>query len=139
MHPGSIHRHAQFYVDGFTGQLKPKYMLILAAPGGDDLVFRLLTSKPRSEVPACHHGRPYPGYFLGVPGGHLTAKTWVDLRKQPDFDVDQFAAGVRKQIITPAGLLPADLLIAVLDCAAASDDASGAQARKMRDVIAGLR
>ena len=117
----------------------PKFMLILAAPSGDDLVFRLLTSKPRPEVPVCHRGAPYPSYFLGVPGGQLTEKTWVDLRKRPDFDVDAFAAGVRKKLIVPAGHLSNGVLAAVLACAAASDDATHAQARKMRDVLAGLR
>jgi hypothetical protein len=139
VHPGSIHRHAQCYADAANGTLLPKFMLILAAPVGDDLVFRVLTSKPRPEVPACHHGAPYPSYFLGVVGGLLSQKTWVDLRRQPDFDIDIFASGVRKQVITPAGKLPNSVLAEVLACAAVSDDVTDAQARKMRDVLAGLR
>ena len=139
MQPGSIHRHAQFYAGVADGTLLPKLMLILAAPAGDDLVFRVLTSKLRPEAPACHHGAPYPSYFLGVVGGFLSQKTWVDLRRQPDFDIDTFAAGVRKQVITPAGQLPNGVLAEVLTCTAASEDATNAQARKMRDVLAGLR
>lgn len=139
MHPGSIHRHAQFYADAANGSLRPKFMLILAAPAGDDLVFRVLTSKPRPETPACYHGAPYSSYFLGTVGGLLPRKTWVDLRKQPDFDIDTFTAGVRKQVITPAGQLPDSVLAEVLACTAASDDATNAQARKMREVLAGMR
>lgn len=69
----------------------------------------------------------------------MPRKTWVDLRKQPDFDIDTFTASVRKQVITPAGQPSNGVLAEVLKCTAASDDATNAQARKMRDVLAGLR
>jgi len=91
---GWIYRDSRFYVDAHSGELKPKYLLVLAAPDRDDIVFRLLTTRHaglRPEAPPCHHGNPYSGFFLGVLGGSLTAKSWLDFRYQDDLDADRFA------------------------------------------------
>ncbi len=80
---GHVYRDSAFYVEPQTGELKPKYFLVLAAPERGDIVVRLLTSRyagMRPENPACFHGDPYPGFFLGVLGGELGAKSWLDLR-----------------------------------------------------------
>ncbi len=35
-------------------------------------------------------GAPYPGFYLGVIGGRLTSKNWVDLRRFEDLDGNDF-------------------------------------------------
>lgn len=42
---GEIWRHAQFYPDPDTGELLPKFLLVLAVRGDGDVVYRLLTSR----------------------------------------------------------------------------------------------
>ncbi|MGV8923896.1 MAG: hypothetical protein ACOH1L_11215 [Thermomonas sp.] len=42
---GHIYRDAAFYADPATGELKPKYFLVLATPPRGDIVIRLLTSR----------------------------------------------------------------------------------------------
>ena len=88
-HAGRIYRDSSFYVDLDSGELKPKFFLVLAAPPKSDIVIRLLTSRyagVRPEVPPCFHDDPYPGFFLGIAGGPLNHKTWLDLRKVDDLD-----------------------------------------------------
>lgn len=141
MQPGDILRHAQFYADTETGELKPKYLLILAVPPNGDVVARLLTSQPhgRPETPPCFHGMPYASYFLGVPCRPLTAKTWLDLRHLDDLDPDDIAKLIRKNIISIEGPLPAPILQAAMDCAANADDTTRQQSRNIRDALAALR
>lgn len=60
MHPGEIYRHDAFYRDPETGTLEPKYLVLLATLPSDDLVARLLTSRPhgrREQPPAFTVGR----------------------------------------------------------------------------------
>jgi hypothetical protein len=49
---GQIYRHASFYQDP-SGKWQTKYLLVLAATPGGDVVFRLLTSRAhgRAEAP----------------------------------------------------------------------------------------
>jgi hypothetical protein len=96
--PGEIYRHDAFYRNSATGELERKYLLVLARLPGNDLVARLLTSRAhgRPEVPQCYHGLPYGGFYLGVPGGPLTAKTWIDLRYLDDLD-DRAAQALRER------------------------------------------
>lgn len=141
MRPGEIYRHDGFYAAPQSGELEPKYVLVLAVMRGGDIVYRLLTSRQhgRPEVPPCFHGDPYPGFYLGVPGGPLGSKTWLDLRRQGDYDGDSFAMRLGEGRITYVLRLPNPLLCDALECAAAADDTTHAQERAMRDGLAALR
>lgn len=88
---GGIFHHEAFYADPDSGELLGKYLLLLALPRGNDIVFRVLTSRHASHrPPGYHHGDPYPGFALGVPGGELSKPTRADLRAQDDYDIDVF-------------------------------------------------
>lgn len=124
-----------------TGELKAKYLLVLAVPAGSDVVARLLTSRQhgRPVAPPCFHGMPYPSYFLGIPCRPLTANTWLDLRHLDDLDPDDLAKLIRKTIISIDGSLSAPVLRPALDCAANADDTTRLQSRWIRDALAALR
>jgi hypothetical protein len=139
MQPGDIFRDKEFYVAS-TGELKAKYLVVLAAPAGRDVIVRLLTSRPhgRPEEPACFHGNPYAGYYLGVPGGELTRKTWVDLRAMDDLDLA--ACRVRQNQGIMARILKLDIVTVtrLLECVASADDTTRAQESTLRDVLASM-
>lgn len=138
---GRIYRDSSFYTDLDSGELKPKYFLVLAAPPASDIVIRLLTSRyagVRPEDPPCHHGDPYPGFFLGIPGKALNHKTWLDLRKLEDLDAWDFNRHWAEGRISEVQTLPVDQLKAALACAASADDTTRQQERLIRDVLAGL-
>lgn len=142
MLPGDIYRHARFYADSDTGELKPKFLIVLACPAGGDLVARLLTSRhaeSRSETPACHHGAPYPGYFLGVLGDPLVKKSWIDLRPFDDLDSHAFERQRDQGILTPVAKISGDMLCSALECAASADDTTRQQERHLRDTLARIR
>ena len=102
MRVGRIYDHAAFYGDSFSGELLGKYLVILALPKAGDVVFRVLTSRHAPLRPSgCHHGTPYPGFSLGVPGGVLTRPTWVDLREQDDYDSNVFQGRIDNGLIRP--------------------------------------
>lgn len=136
---GGIYHHDAFYADPETGDLLGKYLLILALRQGGDIVFRVLTSRHASHrPPGCHHGDPYPGFALGVPGVGLSKPTWVDLRGQDDYDIDVFRGRLGKGIVRWVMRLDAETLRAAMACAAAADDTSHHQARCIRDAMAEL-
>jgi hypothetical protein len=139
--PGDIYRRDAFYANQNTGELEAKYLLVLATPQGDGIVAHLLTSRAhgRPEMPPCYHGPPYGGYYLGVPGGPLTAKTWVDLRPFDDFDPVEFGRRKADRILSHTLTLPLDTLRAVIECVAGSDDTTRKQERHLRDTLAALR
>lgn len=141
MQPGEIYRHDAFYRSQETGLLEPKYFVLLARLPSDDLVARLLTSRPhgRPEQPPCFHGRPYSGFFLGVLGGPLSSKSWVDLRYQDDFDEFEFQRRLKSKRIVPTTSLSREVLAHLLDCAAAAEDTTRLQERAIRDALAKLR
>lgn len=139
---GHVYRDSAFYVEPQTGELKPKYLLVLATPEGGDIVARLLTSRYgglRPESPPCFHGDPYPGFFLGIPGGELGAKSWLDLRKLDDLDPWDFARleveGRMREVMS----LPRHQLEPALECAAGADDTTRQQEQSIRDALAGIR
>ncbi|MBD8527835.1 hypothetical protein [Pseudomarimonas arenosa] len=139
MQVGCIYHHNAFYADRDSGELLGKYLLILALPAGGDVVFRVLTSRHADlRPPGCHHGAPYPGFALGVPGGELAKPTWVDLREQDDYDLEVFRGRTTKGLIRPVRQLNDTLLRAVLECAAGADDTTPRQERHMRDAMAAL-
>lgn len=140
MSPGAIYRHTRFYLDSTTGEMKPKFLLVLAISPAGDLVVRLLTSRAhgRPEDPPCFHGWPYAGFYLGVLGAPLRVKSWLDLRQQDDLDTDDFNRAIRKGFVTKVMELPQPILIPALDCAARADDTTRQQETLMRDVLAKL-
>jgi hypothetical protein len=138
---GDIYRHEAFYRSAETGRLEPKYLVLLAALASGDWVARLLTSRPhgRPEQPPCFHGRPYSSFCLGVIGGPLSAKSWVDLRYLEDFDEFEFRRRLKSNRIVPIISLSKDALVQVLDCAAAAEDTTRLQERAIRDALAKVR
>jgi hypothetical protein len=138
---GDIYRHEAFYRSAETGRLEPKYLVLLAALTSGDWVARLLTSKPhgRPEDPPCFHGRPYSSFYLGVLGGPLSAKSWVDLRYLEDFDEFEFRRRLKSNRIVPVMPLSKGALVQVLDCAAAAEDTTRLQERAIRDALANIR
>ena len=135
---GHVYRHSAFYLDRNTGELKPKFLVVLAYTPSGDIVARLLTSRPhgRPEQPPCYHGNPYSGYYLGVLGGHLTAKSWVNLSHLPDLDDADATALLRKGILTESIVLPAKVLRNLMECVAGADDTTKLQERAIRDQLA---
>jgi len=141
MDVGDICCHDDFYRDP-TGQLCRKYFLVLARTEQGDVVVRLLTSRYREFRPVdppCHHGDPYPGFFLGVLGGPLMRDSWLDLRSFDDLDVDAVAIGLRKNLIRPVMRLDPALLRAAMECAASADDTTRQQELRIRDALTTLR
>jgi hypothetical protein len=141
MQSGAVYRHERFYRDRETGELKPKYILLLAPVAGGDWVTRLLTSRSsmRSENPPCDHSDPYPSYFLGVPGEPLTFKTWVDLRAMADLDSADFATREAKGVLRHVRTLDHQTFVEVLECAANAPDTTIQQESAIRDRLASLR
>ncbi len=141
MQSGHVYRHEAFYRSAETGNLEPKYLVLLATLPSGDLVARLLTSRPhgRPETPPCHHGHPYPSFYLGVLGNPLSAKSWVDLRHLDDFDEFEFKRRLKSGRISPTTALTKEVLSDLLDCAAAAEDTTRLQERAMRDALAKLR
>ncbi len=138
---GQVYRDSAFYLDAESGELKSKYFLVLAAPVKSDIVIRLLTSRYeglRPEMPACFHGDPYPGYFLGILGHPLSRKSWLDLRKTSDLDPWDFARHLSDGRIQSICSLANSQLKPALDCAANADDTTKLQERWIRDVLSGL-
>ncbi len=140
MNPGEIYLHRQFYADSQSGELLDKYFVVLAETPGGDLVIRLLTSRQnnRHEQPPCFHGDPYPGYFLGIPGGVLVRPTWVDLRPMDDADRLDAKRNLERGRIELIRNLDARQLRPLLDCAANAVDTTRIQERAMRDLMATL-
>ncbi len=135
--PGQIYRHTRYYRD--DAGWHTKYLLVLTADAYD-VLYRLLTSRAhaRPENPPCYHGDPYPGFYLGLIGGSLTAKSWLDLRLQEDYDHRQFAADHAAGWLKLETTLPPAQLCAALDCAASAEDTTRQQSRQIRDQRARL-
>lgn len=139
---GEVWRHARFYTNASTGEMLPKYFLILAVRPDGDVVYRLLTSQAhqRPQAPACDKDGVHPGYFLGIPmpAGLLCKPTWLDLRETEDFDAQDFAALAQKNIVTLICSLPKQTLCPALECAAYAPDTTPRQTRSMMNSRATL-
>jgi hypothetical protein len=141
LNPGEIYRHKDFYRDPRTGKLEPKYLLLLARTPSDDLVARLLTSRPhgRPESPPCFHGNPYPSFYLGFLGGALSAKSWVDLRKLDDIDFASATRRTKDGVMNLIMTLDPNRLIEVMDCVAGAEDTTKLQEKSIRNQLAIVR
>jgi hypothetical protein len=138
---GEIYRHEAFYRNAETGELEAKYLVLLATLPSGDCVARLLTSRQngRPEEPPCFHGNPYPSYFLGVLGGPLSAKSWLDLRFLDDFDEVEFRRRIKSNRIALVGSVSTEALIDMLACVAGAEDTTRLQENAIRDALATLR
>jgi hypothetical protein len=139
---GSVYRHSAFYVDPMSGELKTKYLVVLALSRDGDVVARLLTSRYdqlRPKTPPCHHGNPYPGYYLGVLGGELNRETWVDLRQLDDLEGSIFRQWIERGVAVAMRDLPTTQLRDVLLCVAGADDTPRHQENAIRDELARIR
>jgi len=138
MRPGEIYRHSRFYVDKSTGEYKTKYFLILAIADGY-VVFRPLTSQLRPEEPECHHGLPYPSFYLGELGGRLGKKSWLDLTKRVNAELEDLRGLLDQAIIEHETALAKSVFLRALVCTASADDTDTAQEKAIRDLLATLR
>jgi hypothetical protein len=138
---GEIYRHEAFYRNAETGELEAKFLVLLATLPSGDFVARLLTSRQhgRPEKPPCFHGNPYPSYYLGVLGGSLSAKSWLDLRFLDDFDEVEFRRRIKSNRIALVGSVNTEVLVDLLDCAAGAEDMTRLQEKAIRDALATLR
>lgn len=136
---GQIYVDHRFYVAD-DGASRPKYFLILGRDESGDIVARLLTSQSygRSKDPRCHHGDPYPSYYLGVLGNKLGTESWLDLRHLEDFDDVEFADRANYGFLAYVMTLDHSTTCAVLDCAARADDTTYRQETVIRDQRADL-
>ena len=141
MAAGAIYRHEAFYRSAETGRLEPKFLVLLATLPSNDLVARLLTSRShgRPETPNCYQGRPYASFYVGVLGGLLHTKSWVDLRYLDDFDGIEFNRRLGGGRIRPVTSLSQEVLVPLLDCVAGAEDTTRLQERAIRDELARLR
>ena len=131
MQPGEIYRHEAFYRSSETGALEAKYFVLLAILPGGDFIARLLTSRPhaRPETPPCFHGHPYSSFYLGIVGGPLSVKSWVDLRYLDDFDEFEFRRRLGNKRIVFVTSLAKPVVPDLLDCAARAEDTTRLQER----------
>lgn len=141
--PGTVLHHSRFYLDTDTGEYRSKFLVLLAPMRGGDWVVRLLTSQHadvRPEQPPCHHGDPYPGFYLGVldPANGLGRKSWLDLRGLEDAETVEISRLLGAGTATEVMALPIELLRPALACAANADDTTRAQEQALRDQLASL-
>lgn len=138
--PGQIYSHSHFYQDKSNGEWKRKYLLVLAFSPSSDIIYRLLTSRAtgREKSPLCCNADPYPGFYLGYIGGELNTSSWLDLRKQDDYDYVVFNNDIKNAYIELITQLDNKLFCMALDCAANADDTTRQQERCMRDIRDGL-
>ncbi len=141
MQPGALYRHEAFYLSTETGEYEAKFLVLLAVLPSGDFVARVLTSRAhgRPEHPPCFHGHPYSSFYLGIVGGALSAKSWVDLRYLDDFDEFEFRRRQGSNRIVPVGTLNKKVMLELLECVANAEDTTRLQERAIRDEIAKLR
>lgn len=139
--PAQVWRDDCYYLDLETGECQPKYVLVLVVGDDGDLVTSVFTSKAHglTEDPACCHGPPRSGYFVGAPGGVLTRPTWVEFSSVQDVDARDFRLWqAQGRVNLLPRLLPPELFCGVLRCLLGSDDVTGRQARAIGDLAATL-
>lgn len=136
--PGELFRYPDYiFPDG--GQ-KDKYVLLMGKTRGDDWILCRTTSQQhgRPQEPRCHHGNPYPSFFIDTAGGILPLPTWLALDRLDDHDADEFSKRVAAKRVESKGLIPQHLFCEALDCASRADDTTRAQENAMRDLRAEL-
>jgi len=132
--PGNILAHDAYYIEGTV--FKRKYLLVLAIHAHGDMLYRLLTSRQhgRPKSPACYHGHPYPGFYLGVPGGVLKKESWLDLREHEDMDRMEYEKLKNEGILKAVGTIPLSQLLSVIDCCSFAEETTPRQQRVLMAV-----
>jgi hypothetical protein len=122
------------------GSQRDKYVLLMGQTRGSDWILARTTSRAygRPQEPRCHHGNPYPSFYLDTASGALPLASWLALDRLDDHDADEFRARVKAGQIQPVGAIPRALLCEALSCAASADDTRSAQKRAMKDLRADL-
>jgi hypothetical protein len=140
MEVGEIYVHDEFYTDTETGELLPKYFVVLAIDQSGDIITRLLTSRHhgRPQDPRCFHGQPYASFYFGPICSALPLATWLDLRAQEDFDLSIFEQRRAKKAIRYVHTLARPDLRAALECTASADDTTIRQETCIRDQLGKL-
>jgi len=139
---GQIWLDSRYYLNEETGEYMPKYLLILADRlDCADVISAVFTSKPNGlrEHPACDHGPPRAGYFVGTPGAPLSLPTWVDfssVRTHDELDVDSHVKGGRYKVVGQT--LGNGVFCGLLRCICQSDDLTNRQRSWIQDIIAKL-
>jgi hypothetical protein len=133
---GEVWLDSDFFGDG----TKRKFFLVLAVAAHGDVIHRLITSKAkgRPENPPCYHGNPAPGYFLGVLGGALHLPSWLVLDDWEDLDGLKFSKRLATNRLQLILTIPKPLLCDALRCAAAAQDTSLRQRKRIFDAMTTL-
>jgi hypothetical protein len=134
---GEVWKHADFYTDSVTGELLPKYLLVLAVHANKDITYRLLTSRElnRVKVPPCLQSGDRPGYYIGIPQptGQLNLHTWVDLRVTKDYDALKFQEKINDGVLVLVHALDPIILVPAMYCAAYAQDTRDTQKNQILD------
>ena len=135
---GTLFRYPNYVFP--DGAQRDKYILLMGQiPGGDWIVARTTSrAHGRPQEPRCHHGNPYPSFFLGKADGILPLDTWLVLDRLDDHDSLEFQVRVINGLVIEVGPIPSALFCDALACAAGADDTSRAQERAMKDLRAKL-
>lgn len=131
---GWIWRWDRFYPDARTGELLPKYLLVLAHSRGGDIVVRLLTSRAALRGDQqCSHDDTRPGYYLGVidPTVGLGKETWLDLREFDDVEPANWDKNVAAGALAQVAQLPNEVMCSLLLCAIGAQDTQRQQQEAM--------
>ena len=119
------------------GQTKGKLLIILARSLANDFIVARTTSNPqrKSFQYGCHNDEPDPNFSIPKTTGAFPKDTWVCLDYLFNFDDLELEAKVAAGAIAPKGMLPTNILKALMDCAACANDTTGQQATAIRDAL----
>jgi hypothetical protein len=138
---GQIWRDDCYYLDSETGECKRKFVLTLAVEPSGDTLTAVFTSRPNGlpEEPACSHGPPRAGYFMGVLGQPLVKPTWVDFSSVETLDEMDLKIHLKDGRKTPVELsIGPDLLCLIIRCLIQSEDLTKRQIKLLGNMLAEL-
>lgn len=122
------------------GEQDDKFVVLLGQiPGGDWILGRTTSRQHgRPTVPPCNQTSNYPSFYLGQLASIFSKPTWLCLDRLDDHDEADLEARVASGAVELVGVLPAQVLCAVLACARGADDTTQLQASAMSDLRAKL-
>lgn len=138
---GQIWQDDCYYLDSETGECKRKYVLTIAVESSGDTLTAVFTSRPNGlpEDPACFHGPPRAGYFVGVLGQPLVKPSWIDFSSVETLDEIDLKIHLRDGRKKPIPLrIETELLCLVLRCLLQSEDLTKRQIKLLGDLLAEL-
>lgn len=124
--PGELFLYPRYVFP--DGEQRDKYVLLMGQTRSGDWILARTTSRAhgRWQEPRCHHGNPYPSFYLGTAGGVLSLESWLALDRLDDHDAEAFRARLDTGQVRPVGAIPRLLFYDALACAASADDTSSA-------------